>query len=75
MSVDKSEENILLKIKKAFVLLVPVYTATRLNLAVELLLLLSFFRKFTELLKTNFLPFVLCGSLERSKVNAYMNSI
>jgi len=40
VSVSVSGENILLKIKKGFVILVPGYTATRLNLAVELLLLL-----------------------------------
>jgi len=40
VSLNISEENIPLKIKRAFVILVPGYTATRWNLAVELLLLL-----------------------------------
>ena len=45
MSVPISAENIVLNIKKGFVILVPGYTATRLKLAAEYLLLLfySFF--------------------------------
>jgi hypothetical protein len=55
VSVDISEENIPLKIKKAFVIFVPRYTATRWNLAVELLLLLlySFFPNLLNCLKQN----------------------